>query len=115
MIPSKHTSWTRHLDGIADELLRLTVACDLRLDPPTLQRIMNNDATVCGTPNPVGFRKLRKLVMVTYDSLNKAMDRIGPDETKLILDAIVERIEHQRELGRSGGAHSDAKFDARTE
>ena len=105
MTQSKHASWTRHLDGIADELLRLSVACNVRLsDAQTIERIIRNDETVCGSRNPIGFQKLRSLVMATYDSLNKAIDRIGPAETKMIADAISERIDHQRAVGKSSGS-----------
>jgi hypothetical protein len=31
--------------------------------------------------------------MATYDSLNKSIDSIGPEQTRLISDAIVERVQ----------------------
>ena len=100
--------WSRHLDGIAEELLRLAIACDLRLrDPGVIERILKNDQTVCGRKNPRGFEKLRKLLMATYDSLGKAIDRIGPGETKKIADAIVARLKERRDspgtLGKRSG------------
>jgi len=102
MQKSRHASWARHLDGIADELLRLCIACDVRLDKPeTIERIIRNDPTVCGRHNPIGFHKLHSLVIATYDSLKKSIDRIGPEETRLIAEAIIERIAHQRALGES--------------
>lgn len=101
MTETKHPAWAKHLDAIADELLRLSVACNLRLrDPGVIDRILKNDETVCGTKNPIGFRKLRSLVMATFSSLNKAIDRIGPEETKLLTDAMVERVERARAAGR---------------
>ena len=105
MSETKHPAWARHLDAIGDELLRLAVACDVRLrDPGVIDRILKNDDTVCGTRNPIGFRKLRSLVMATFSSLNKAIDRIGPEETKLITDAIVERADRARAGGRPAPA-----------
>jgi hypothetical protein len=101
MTETKHPAWAKHLDAIADELLRLSVACNLRLrEPGVIDRILKNDETVCGTKNPIGFRKLRSLVMATFSSLNKAIDRIGPEETKLLTDAMVERVERARSAGR---------------
>lgn len=95
-----HPAWQRHLDSIADELLRLCIACDVRLrDPGVVERIIRNDETVCGRKNPIGFRKLRALVMATFDSLGKAVDRIGPEETRAITDAIAERVDRLREVG----------------
>lgn len=100
MSNSRHKVWERHLDGIATELLRMAIACDVILrDEGVIERILNNDESVCGRKNPEAFRKLRNLVMATYQSLNKAIDRIGPEETTMIRDAIVERIEKLRVLG----------------
>jgi hypothetical protein len=103
MTESRHTPWVRHLDGIADELMRLSIACDLRLrDPGVVERILRNDDTVCGTRNPIGFQKLQNLLKATFDSINKSVGRIGPDETKQILDAITERLDHTRAIGGTG-------------
>jgi len=93
--------WKHHLDGIADELVHLAVACDVRLrEPGVIERILKNDATVCGSKNDAGFRKLRSLLMATYDSLDKAVARLGAEETRAITDAIIERVEARRQAGR---------------
>ena len=99
-----HPAWARHLDTIADELLRLTTVCGVNLrEQGVVERIVKNDATVCTKKNPIGFRKLRDLVMASFNSLNKAADRIGPEETRLMVDAIMERLDRRRELAGSGG------------
>jgi hypothetical protein len=103
MSETKHPAWARHLDSIGDELLRLTTVCGVNLrDPGVVERIVKNDETVCSKKNAIGFRKLRDLVMATFGSLNKAVDRIGPAETKLIVDAIMERLDRRRALGGTG-------------
>lgn len=103
MPESRHTPWVRHLDAIGDELLHLSIACDVKLrEPGVVERILNNDETVCGTRNPIGFKKLHNLLKATFDSINKAVGRIGPDETKMIIDAIRERADERRALGGSG-------------
>ena len=100
MVDAKHAVWKRHLDGIATELLRLSIACDVRLrDAGVIDRILRDDATVCGRNNPAAFRKLRNLVMATYDSLGKSIDRIGPEDTKMIADAIAARLAEIRDSG----------------
>jgi replicative DNA helicase len=105
----KTNPWARHLDAVGDELMRLGVACDVQLrDPGVVDRILQNDETVCGKRNPIGFRKLRDLVKATFDSISKASDRIGPKETKEIIDAITERLDRRRELGGTGGAKRPA-------
>ena len=84
--------------------MRLAIACDLRLrDPGVIERILKNDATVCGRKNPRAFDKLRKLLMATYDSLGKAIDRIGPAETKKIAAEIAERMRERRDSPGSLG------------
>jgi hypothetical protein len=98
MSQDSNPQWSRHLDGIAEELLKLAIACDLRLrDPGVIERILKNDQTVCGRKNPRAFEKLRKLLMATYNSLGKAIDRIGPAETKKISQAIAERMQARRD------------------
>lgn len=108
MTEIKNTAWQRHLDAIGEELLHLSIACDVNLrDANVIDRILKNDETVCGTRNPIGFHKLRNLIMGTFNSLNKAMDRIGPDETKMIIDGIMEWSDKRRALGKGGAAHLD--------
>lgn len=103
MTESRHKAWVRHFDAIGEELMRLSVACDVRLrDPGVIDRILQNDATVCGTKNPIGFRKLHNLLKSTYYSINKSVDRLGPEETKRITDALVKRLDHIRAIGGSG-------------
>lgn len=85
-------------EGIADELLYLSVACKVRLrDPGVIERIIQNDSSVCGRKNEIGFQKLRKLLMATYDSLGKAINRVGPAEASEILKAISEHLARRRE------------------
>lgn len=103
MTESKHTPWVRHLDAIGDELMRLAIACDVRLrDPGVIDSILRNDETVCGTRNPIGFQKLQSLVKATFSSVNKSVDRIGLDETRQITQAIIDRLDRTRELGGTG-------------
>ncbi|MBL8201578.1 MAG: hypothetical protein JNK40_11440 [Chromatiales bacterium] len=103
MTESKHTPWVRHLDAIGDELMRLSIACDLRLrDPGVIDRILKNDDTVCGTRNPIGFQKLQSLVKATFSSVNKSVDRIGLEETQQITQAIIERLDRNRAIGGTG-------------
>ena len=98
MTDKPNPQWTRHLEAIADELLHLSVACDIRLgEPGVIERVLNDDSSVCGRKNEIGFRKLRKLLMATYDSLGKAINRVGPEETKEIVDAITEHLAARRD------------------
>jgi len=110
--PKQYPVWERHLNGIAEELMRLTIACDVSLKGPgAIERIIKNDASICGRKNPTDFKKLRFLVMATYDSLNKAIDSIGPEQTKLISDAIVERVQALHDSKGFTAAESDKRCD----
>ncbi len=103
MSEPKNVAWSRHLETIGDELLRLTTICDVRLrDAGVAERIIKNDETVCGKKNPIAFRKLRELLMATLGSIDKAVDRIGPDQTREIIEALVEYGDRRRELGGTG-------------
>ncbi len=93
MADDVNPQWSRHLESIVDELVHLSTACGVKLrDPGVIERIIRNDDSVCARKNEHGFRKLRALVMATYDSLGKAIDRIGPEETRKITNAIAEAM-----------------------
>jgi hypothetical protein len=112
MNESQRSPWLRHFDVIGDELMRLAIACEVQLrQPDVVDRVLKNDASVCGRNNPIGFRKLRELLMAAFGSIDKAVDRIGPAETKLLIDAIIERLDRQRELGGSAPARSPTAPD----
>lgn len=103
MTDDVNPQWSRHLEAIADELLRLSTACDATLrDPGVIERIIRDDDSVCGRRNEHGFRKLRALVMATYDSLGKSIERIGPEETRKITAAIAEHVARRRGSGSGG-------------
>ena len=107
MTKQTNPQWTRHFEGIADELLRLAIACDVRLrDPGVVERIIRDDRSVCRRKNEIGFQKLRKLLIALYDSLGKAVDRIGAEETKQIVDAIAEHMERRRDGQGQAGTDS---------
>jgi hypothetical protein len=102
MADNLNPQWERHFEGIADELLHLAVACDVRLrEPGVIERILKNDALVCGRKNEHSFRKMRSLIIAYYDSVGKAVDRIGPEETKKIVEVIAERKKKLRDSGGS--------------
>ena len=94
--------WERHFEGIADELLHLAIACEVRLhEPGVVERILKNDASVCGRTNERSFRNMHNLLVAYYDSIGKAVDNIGPTETQKIIDAVSERMKKLRDQGHS--------------
>lgn len=103
MADELNPQWERHFDGIADELLHLAVTCDVRLsEPGVIERILKNDASVCGRSNDRSFRNMHNLLVAYYKSIGKAVERIGPKETKKIIDAMSARMEEQWDSGGTG-------------
>ena len=95
-----HAVWSRHLDGIADELVRLTAICEVDLrEPGAIDRVLHDDPTVCGKKNPIAFKKLRRLLAATYESLNKAVGRIGVADTRALTAEIIARVDKRRAAG----------------
>jgi len=98
MTDDLNPQWERHFQAIADELLPLAIACGVKLrEPGVIERVLKNDASVCGRKNEQGFHKMRSLLVAYYNSLGKAIDRIGPEETKKIIDIITEEKKKLRD------------------
>lgn len=96
----KHAAWKRHLDGIADEIVRFSAICDIDLRASgAIDRVLQGDQTVCGRRNVIAFAKLRRLLAATYEALNKAVGRIGAEGAKAITDEIVARVDRHRAAG----------------
>lgn len=101
----KRTYWGRQIDGLAHELSRLSIACDIELGSPGLaERIIKNDETVCGRKNPKAFQQLRKHLMALFSVEGRAIDRVGAADTKVILDQVRAAIVEIRTAGSA--AHS---------
>jgi hypothetical protein len=114
MTVTKHAGWKRHLDAIADEIVRLTAICDVDLRVPrTIDRILGGDQTVCGKKNAIAFRKLQRLLAATYESLNKAVGRIGKENAAAITAEILARVDRHRAAGGQRSPHSRNPFGGR--
>jgi hypothetical protein len=111
MTTRKHAPWKRHLDGIADEIVRLTAICEIDLRAPgAIDRVLQGDQAVCRKKNAIAFGKLRRLLAATYESLNKAVGRIGAEDAKAITDEIVARIDKHRAAGGQPRGRSGNPF-----
>jgi hypothetical protein len=100
MADFKHTYWGRQLDNLAQELSKLAIACDIELGKPGLaERILNNDETVCGRKNPIAFKKMRQHLMALFNVEKGAVERLGPEDTKEILDQVRAAIVEIRQAG----------------
>ncbi len=100
MAEFKHTYWGRQIDNIAHELSRLAIACDIELGSPGLaERILKNDESVCGRSNPEAFRKIRQHLMALFSVEERAIDRVGAEDTREILDQVRAAIIAIRQAG----------------
>lgn len=100
MAESKHTYWTRQIDSLARELSRLAIVCDIELGKPGLaERILKNDESVCGKKNPKAFRQIRQHLTALFSVEVGAIERLGPEDTKEILDQVRSAIVDIRQAG----------------
>lgn len=100
MAKFKHAYWGRQIESIAHELSKLAIACDIELGRPGLaERILKNDATVCGRKNSKAFRQMRQHLMALFSVEAGAVERLGPDDTKEILDQVRSAIIVIRQAG----------------
>ena len=96
----KHPYWARQIDGLAHELSKLAIVCDIELGKPGLaERILKNDASVCGHKNPEAFRQLRQHLMALFSLEAGAVERLGAKDTKEILDQVRAVIIDIRQAG----------------
>ena len=100
MSKHKHPYFGRQIDGIAKELSRLAIACDIELGKEGLaERILKNDESVCGRKNPEAFQLARKHLMALFSVEEGAIERLGASETKAILDQVRAAITELRSAG----------------
>jgi hypothetical protein len=100
MAEFKHTYWRRQIDGLAHELSKLAIVCDIELGRPGLaERILKNDESVCGRSNPKAFRQMRQHLMALFNLEQGAVERLGPEDTKEILDQVRSTIIAIRQAG----------------
>ena len=92
--PAYHTQrWTKHFEEIDNEIAALAKVCQIPLlDPGVIERVLKNDATVCGAPNPPVFGKLRSLLMMHYAIRDKAVDALGATEAQALINTVVARL-----------------------
>ena len=91
--PVYRTLWAEDLEEVDREIARLAVLCQVRvLEPGVIGRVLKNDASVCGTTNPMAFRKLHDLLMLHLAIREKAADSFGQAQTAALEDYVIERL-----------------------
>lgn len=95
--------WAKDLDEVDRELIRLALICNVPLlNSRVIERVLANDASVCGTRNRVGFDKLRSLLIAHYGLRDRAISTIGGAQTTALVGEIVDRL--RKKVGARSGA-----------
>ena len=85
--------WERNLEEIDHEVARLARLCRVSiLHPGVIDRVLQNDMSVCGADNKIAFQKLRGLLMLHFAVRGKSADQLGQAETAAIERFIIERL-----------------------
>ena len=97
--------WAKNLDDVDREVARLASICKVRLlDPNVIERVLHNDASVCGTQNRAAFDKLRAALMMHYHIRDKAVEAMGQEATAAVIAEIVANI--RKRLGNQLGGEA---------
>ena len=95
--------WGRQMDDVMSEIARQATICKVRLlDPGVIDAVLRNDESVCGTSNPIAFKKMRDTLMLGFVVRDKSVEHLGPGETEALTTAIRERLQEYLG-GRLGG------------
>jgi hypothetical protein len=85
--------WTENLEEVDREIARLATICQVRiLEPNVVRRVLQRDASVCGTQNPAGFAKLHDLLMLHLAIREKSAESFGQAQAAAIEDYVIERL-----------------------
>ncbi|HEX2334285.1 MAG TPA: hypothetical protein VHI32_14065 [Burkholderiales bacterium] len=91
--PIYRVLWSEDLEEVDREIAKLAVLCQVRiLEPGVIRRVLQKDASVCGTQNAVAFAKLHDLIMLHLAIRQKAADSFGQAQTAAIENYIIERL-----------------------
>ena len=101
--------WVNNLDEVDHEIARLASLCRVRiLDPGVIERVLHKDASVCGSSNPIAFKKLHDMIMLHFGIRQKSADAIGQPETAEIERYVIENLKKSfPDLGATGD-HNEA-------
>lgn len=75
----------------------LSIACNVALmEPGIIERVIRGDETVCGRNNAQAFRKMRNHLMAFFQIEERAIERIGAEDVREMLDVVRESMRKLR-------------------
>lgn len=81
------------LDEIDTEIARLALLCQVRiLDPGVVERVLRNDASVCGTNNPIAFEKLHNMLAMHFGVRDSAGVAHGQAPVSRVEQEVIKRL-----------------------
>ena len=90
-------------DGIAHEISKLAIACDIDIEADGIaEKVLHNDDTVCGRKNAEAFRMMREHLMALFELEQHALQRLEPGELREELDQVRKSIINLRAAGHPG-------------
>jgi hypothetical protein len=85
--------WMNSLDDVDARIARLAVVCQVRiLEPGVVERVMRNDASVCGARNPFAFSKLRDMVAMHCGICQWVAMGLGEAPASCVEQQVVDRL-----------------------
>jgi len=81
------------LEDIDREIGRMALLCRVQLlRPGVIDRVLQRDASVCGTDNPKAFGKLHDMLILHFAVREKSAEIRGQIPTAAIESYVVERL-----------------------
>ena len=85
--------WTKHFEELDLEIARLAVMMEIPiLDSGVIDRVLANDASVCGKEKPKAFSELRGMLQMHATDQVKAGGALGALETQTMVRDVVDRL-----------------------
>ena len=85
--------WTDDLEEVDREIAKLATLCQVMiLQPGVIRRVLQKDASVCGSPNDIAFAKLHDLLLLHFAIRQKSVDSFGHAQTAAMEDYVIERL-----------------------
>lgn len=99
--------WAKNLDELDREIGRLAMLCQVKvLDLGVVERVLRNDASVCGTVNPAAFAKLRSMLVMHFLVRKRSVEALGEIYTAQIEHDVIEQL--KKRYAGSAGERSEA-------
>ena len=85
--------WGRNLEQLDREIGRMATICRAPLlEPGVVDRVLQDDDTMCGTKNAAAFAKLRDLLRMHFLVRQKTADDLGQMPATVLEADVIERL-----------------------